>query len=54
MPETGLTPRSLAAALEPLMKNRQELTAMAEHARSVSVPDSADRVAMLCQEFLAA
>jgi UDP-N-acetylglucosamine--N-acetylmuramyl-(pentapeptide) pyrophosphoryl-undecaprenol N-acetylglucosamine transferase len=54
MPETGLNPRSLAAALEPLMKNRQELTAMAEHARSVSVPDSADRVAILCQEFLPA
>ena len=54
MPETGLNARSLAAALEPLMKNRQELTAMAEHARSVSVPDSADRVAILCQEFLPA
>ena len=54
MPEAGNNARSLAAILDPLMADREKLLSMAEKARSVSVPDSADRVARLCLEYLAA
>ena len=52
LPESRLDPETLAAALDPLVTNRDKLVAMAENARSVAVPDSADRVAGLCEEFL--
>lgn len=54
MPEEGVDPRSLADALESLMASRKKLLLMAENARAVSVPDSADRVALLCLEYLSA
>jgi len=54
MPEAGNNAQSLAAILDPLMADREKLLSMAEKARSVSVPDSADRVARLCLEYLAA
>ena len=54
MPEAGLSARALASALEPLITDRERLVDMAEKARSVSVPDAADRVADLCREYLTA
>jgi UDP-N-acetylglucosamine--N-acetylmuramyl-(pentapeptide) pyrophosphoryl-undecaprenol N-acetylglucosamine transferase len=54
MPETELTAASLAAAIEPLVSNRGKLCEMAEKARSVSVPDAAERVAQICREYLTA
>ena len=46
--------RALAAAIAPLVTSRERLLNMAEKARSVSVPDAAERVAGLCREYLAA
>ena len=54
MPESETDAQSLAAVLEELMNNRKRLLDMANKARSVSVPDSAERVANLCMEYLAA
>ena len=54
MPEAGLDAQSMAAALESLMADREKLLSMAEKARAVSVPDSADRVARLCLEYQSA
>ena len=54
MPEAGADSKSLADVLEGLMGSRENLLAMAEKARGVSVPDSADRVAHLCFEYLPA
>ena len=51
MPEAGIDAQSLGAALESLMADREKLLSMAEKARAVSVPDSADRVARLCLEY---
>jgi UDP-N-acetylglucosamine--N-acetylmuramyl-(pentapeptide) pyrophosphoryl-undecaprenol N-acetylglucosamine transferase len=51
MPEAGIDARSLAAVLESLMADRGKLLSMAENARGVSIPDSADRVARLCLEY---
>jgi len=53
-PEAGIDAPSLAATLESLMISRETLLSMAEKARAVSVPDSADRVARLCLEYLPA
>jgi UDP-N-acetylglucosamine--N-acetylmuramyl-(pentapeptide) pyrophosphoryl-undecaprenol N-acetylglucosamine transferase len=54
MPEAGIDSRSLAAVLDSLMADREKLLSMAEKARAVSVPDSADRVARLCLEYQSA
>jgi UDP-N-acetylglucosamine--N-acetylmuramyl-(pentapeptide) pyrophosphoryl-undecaprenol N-acetylglucosamine transferase len=54
LPEAGISPGSLADTLKPLMVDRERLKSMAECGRSVSVPDSANRVAQLCMEYLAA
>ena len=54
MPEADSDPESMAAVLERLLGSRDELMRMACAARSVSVPDSADRVAALCMESMAA
>lgn len=54
MPESETDAQSLAAVLEELMNNRKRLLDMANKARSVSVPDAAERVANLCMEYLAA
>ena len=53
-PEAGMDARSLADTLDSLMASREKLVSMAEKARSVSVPDSADRVARLCMDYLPA
>jgi len=52
MPESGLSAQTLAAALSSLLADRGKLMIMAEKARSVSIPDAADRVAALCREYL--
>jgi UDP-N-acetylglucosamine--N-acetylmuramyl-(pentapeptide) pyrophosphoryl-undecaprenol N-acetylglucosamine transferase len=52
IPEADIDSKSLADALATLMASRENLLAMAEKARAVSVPDSADRVALLCLEYL--
>jgi len=54
MAEADLSAAVLAAALEPLISDREKLVEMAEKARSVSVSDAADRVADLCLEYLPA
>ena len=52
--EADCDPESMAAVLARLFGSRGELVRMACAARSVSVPDSADRVAALCMEFITA
>lgn len=54
MQEADCDPQSMAAALRRLLGSREELLRMACAARSVSVPDSAERVAALCMEFMPA
>lgn len=54
LPEAGLNAQSLATVLSALVADREKLVTMAEKARSVSIPDAADRVAALCQEYLPA
>jgi UDP-N-acetylglucosamine--N-acetylmuramyl-(pentapeptide) pyrophosphoryl-undecaprenol N-acetylglucosamine transferase len=54
IPEADCNAECMAAVLERLFGNRQELVRMARAARSVSIPDSADRVATLCMEFMPA
>ena len=53
MPETGITAELVADILLSLAVDRKNLVQMAENARTVSVPDSAERVAGLCMEYLA-
>ena len=48
--ESTITPESLAGVLRPLLADRQSCLRMAESARAVAVPDSAERVARLCLE----
>ncbi|MDX1555908.1 MAG: undecaprenyldiphospho-muramoylpentapeptide beta-N-acetylglucosaminyltransferase [Xanthomonadales bacterium] len=50
LPETELTPESLADVLRRLLGDRAGRLRMAQAARSVAVPDSAQRVAGLCLE----
>jgi UDP-N-acetylglucosamine--N-acetylmuramyl-(pentapeptide) pyrophosphoryl-undecaprenol N-acetylglucosamine transferase len=52
--ESDTDARSLSAVLKGLMSHRGKLLEMAEKARGVSVPDSAERVANLCMEYQAA
>lgn len=52
--ETECDPEAMAAVIGPLLGRRDEMLKMACAARSVSVPDSADRVAALCIEFMPA
>ena len=54
MAETDCTPERLATSLARLFANRPGLVSMAGAARSVAIPDSAERVAALCKEFLPA
>lgn len=54
MQESDTDAHSLSSVLGDLMSDRQKLVGMAERARAVSVPDSAERVAGLCMEYQAA
>jgi UDP-N-acetylglucosamine--N-acetylmuramyl-(pentapeptide) pyrophosphoryl-undecaprenol N-acetylglucosamine transferase len=51
--ETGLSAEQLAAGLDDLLADRNRLIDMAQRARAAAVPDSATRVAQICQEFIA-
>ena len=53
LPEAGLDARGLADSLQDLLRDRHKLLDMACRARSVATPDAAERVAALCQEFIA-
>lgn len=50
IPESQLNPDSLAGALRGLLKDREKMVEMAIAARSLAVPDAAERVARLCLE----
>jgi UDP-N-acetylglucosamine--N-acetylmuramyl-(pentapeptide) pyrophosphoryl-undecaprenol N-acetylglucosamine transferase len=54
MPEASCDPESMAAVLSRLFASRGEQLRMACAARAVSVPDSAERVAAVCMEFMPA
>ena len=54
MPESGSTPDALAELLAILLTDREHLNSMAVAARAVAIPDAAERVAALCQEFIPA
>ena len=54
LPEEGCSAEILSASLRRLLGDRSRLLGMASAARSVAIPDSADRVAALCREFLPA
>jgi UDP-N-acetylglucosamine--N-acetylmuramyl-(pentapeptide) pyrophosphoryl-undecaprenol N-acetylglucosamine transferase len=52
LPEAGISAEKLASTLSGMMAERDRLAAMAEIARSLAVPDSAERVAALCRGYL--
>lgn len=54
MQESDTDAAALSDVLKGLMRDRKVLISMAENARSVSVPDSAERVARLCVEYQSA
>ena len=54
MQEADCSAEILAASLHRLLGDRKVLLGMASAARSVAIPDSAERVAALCREFLPA
>lgn len=49
MPDPELSTERLAAELDPLLASPERLTAMSQAARSLAVPDAADRVAALVE-----
>ncbi|MEE4216259.1 MAG: UDP-N-acetylglucosamine--N-acetylmuramyl-(pentapeptide) pyrophosphoryl-undecaprenol N-acetylglucosamine transferase [Xanthomonadales bacterium] len=50
--ESHTDARKLANVLSPLVGDRARLASMAMRGRAVAVPDSADRVAALCREYI--
>jgi UDP-N-acetylglucosamine:LPS N-acetylglucosamine transferase len=46
-PQVSLTPDGLVEAVARLLSDRTALAAMGERARSLAVPDAADRIARL-------
>jgi UDP-N-acetylglucosamine--N-acetylmuramyl-(pentapeptide) pyrophosphoryl-undecaprenol N-acetylglucosamine transferase len=52
MQESQTDARTLANVLFPLAGDRARLAGMASRGRAVAVPDSADRVAALCREYV--
>jgi UDP-N-acetylglucosamine--N-acetylmuramyl-(pentapeptide) pyrophosphoryl-undecaprenol N-acetylglucosamine transferase len=53
-PEAGCNTKSLSSLLSELLSDRASLLKMAEAARALAVPDSADRVADICLQSAAA
>jgi UDP-N-acetylglucosamine--N-acetylmuramyl-(pentapeptide) pyrophosphoryl-undecaprenol N-acetylglucosamine transferase len=54
MPENEMSANAMARALEPLARDRALRISMAKKARSVAIPDSAERVSRLCREYMPA
>lgn len=52
LPESKCSPDVLAEIFSGLLSDRNRLMTMANAARAVAIPDSADRVASLCKEFM--
>ena len=50
IPEAELTPQCLADLLREWLQSRAELQQRAVTARSLSVPDSLDRITQICLE----
>jgi UDP-N-acetylglucosamine--N-acetylmuramyl-(pentapeptide) pyrophosphoryl-undecaprenol N-acetylglucosamine transferase len=50
--ESQTDARTLAKALSSLVGDRARLVSMAVRGRAAAVPDSADRVAALCREYV--
>jgi UDP-N-acetylglucosamine--N-acetylmuramyl-(pentapeptide) pyrophosphoryl-undecaprenol N-acetylglucosamine transferase len=53
-PEGGCTAESMAGELNQLLSDRPGLLSMAKAARSLAVPDAAERVADICMQSVAA
>lgn len=51
LPESGCSPEALATLFTSLLGDRSRLVSMASAARSVAIPDAAERVANLCREL---
>lgn len=52
LPQASLTPKTLAAALEPLLSDRETLSKMAGVARQLALPDAAEKVVEACCEWV--
>ena len=52
LPQSSLEPQVLASALEPLLSNRERLLSMAIAARSLALPDAAEKVVAACGEWV--
>ena len=50
--QSSLDPQILAAALEPLLSDRDKLLSMAIAARKMALPDAAEKVVEACQEWV--
>jgi UDP-N-acetylglucosamine:LPS N-acetylglucosamine transferase len=53
-PQVSLTPEGLVEAVTRLLADRTALAAMGERARSLAVPDAADRIARVLFEVAGA
>jgi UDP-N-acetylglucosamine--N-acetylmuramyl-(pentapeptide) pyrophosphoryl-undecaprenol N-acetylglucosamine transferase len=52
LPQASLDATALAAALTPLISNRNVLLSMAVSARNLALPDAAEKVVDACTEWL--
>jgi UDP-N-acetylglucosamine--N-acetylmuramyl-(pentapeptide) pyrophosphoryl-undecaprenol N-acetylglucosamine transferase len=52
LPQATLDAQTLAAALEPLLSDRDKLLSMAVAARQLALPDAAEKVAEACNEWV--
>lgn len=52
LPQPGLEPAALAAALEPLLCSREKLLEMAVAARQLALPEAAENVVEACKQWV--
>ena len=52
LPQNTLEPKQLASVLKPLLSDRGKLLAMANAARSMALPDAAQKVVEACNEWV--
>lgn len=52
LPQGSLDPQGLATALKPLLSDREKLYSMAVAARSLALPDAAEKVVEACSEWV--